>query len=233
MAGISAMLSDVVRLFFPHHCGGCGTDIIERSQFLCLKCQSDLPHTGYEKIAYNPVEKIFAGRVPVVAASSQFYFSKGHLIQHLIHQLKYKGNTDAGEYLGTEMGRALLASNRFCNLDVIVPLPLFADKEYKRGYNQAEVICKGMALMMQLPVQRNNVVRIRYTDSQTKKHRTERWQNVENSFAVKNKTALAGKSILLVDDVITTGATLEACSQAVLAIEGTRLSIVTLAIASS
>ena len=164
-----------------------------------------------------------------MAAHSEFYFSKESLIQHLIHQLKYKGNIKIGVYLGEMAGKTLLNSNRFNTVDALIPLPLFADKERQRGYNQAAVICNGISMVMNIPVIKDNIIRQRFTETQTLKHRTERWENVSGSFAVKNAVALKGKHLLLVDDVVTTGATLEACGNILLQIEGVRLSIVTLA----
>ena len=232
MPSLRTFFADALHIFFPHNCAGCGSDIITAEHFLCIQCVSRLPHTGFEKITPNPIENIFRGRLSLQAASSQFYFSKGHLVQYLIHQLKYKGNRQAGEYLGAIMGRALKDSGCFTGIDYLVPLPLYADKEYKRGYNQSEIICNGMQAAMQVPVHPKNVIRKRYTETQTKKHRAERWQNVEESFAVLNPEELKGRHILLVDDVITTGATIEACGQAILDIPGTSLSVATLAAAA-
>lgn len=182
--------------------------------------------------ANNPVEKIFWGRLAITAAMSEFYFAKGTLIQNLIHEFKYKGNKDVGMYLGAMMGSSLVSNNRFTKIDALIPLPLFADKEFKRGYNQATILCNGMSEVMEVPVIKNNVVRKRYTDTQTKKHRTERWENVEGSFTIINPKEIQDKHVLLVDDVVTTGATLEACGAEILKVEGTKLSIATLAFAS-
>jgi ComF family protein len=191
-----------------------------------------LPHTNFAQHANNPIEKIFWGRIPLVAAHSEFYFAKESLIQHLIHQLKYKGNQEIGIYLGELMGLSLLDSNRFNKIDYLIPLPLYPDKERKRGYNQAAVICMGMSRTMNVPVLSGNVTRMRFTETQTKKHRTERWQNVANSFMVKDKNQLRGKNILLIDDVITTGATLEACGNSIMQAGEVNLSIATLAMAT-
>jgi ComF family protein len=168
-------------------------------------------------------------RIPVAAAHSQFYFEKAFLIQHLIHQLKYKNNTAIGVYLGELMGKTLLNSNRFTAIDYLVPLPLYPDKERKRGYNQAAIICNGMSELMNVPVLTGNVLRQRFTQTQTRKHRTERWENVAGSFTFNNPAALKGKNILLVDDVITTGATLEACGSVILQTPEVKLYIATLA----
>ena len=175
---------------------------------------------------------MFWGRLPVAAAHSEFYFAKESLIQHLIHQLKYKGNQQIGMYLGELTGNSLLDSNRFKGLDYLVPLPLYPNKERKRGYNQAAVICEGMSSVMNVPVLLNNIVRRHSTETQTKKHRTERWENVSGSFMVNDPAKLEGKNILLIDDVITTGATLEACGTVIVNIKGTKLSIAALSTAT-
>jgi ComF family protein len=205
---------------------------VNDDNLLCLKCINDLPHTNFAIHANNPVEKIFWGRLAITAAMSEFYFTKETLIQTLIHEFKYKGNKELGLYLGAMMGKSLLNSQRFSKIDALVPLPLFADKEFKRGFNQATILCNGIGEILNVPVIKNNVVRKRFTETQTKKHRTERWQNVEGSFEINNIKEIKGKHILLVDDVITTGATLEACGAEILNIEGTQLSIATLALAS-
>ncbi len=232
MITLKNIFTDALYLFYPHICLGCGSDIIDKKNLLCLYCINELPHTNFALHENNPVEKIFTGRIKIKAAHSEFYFSKGQLVQHLIHQLKYKNNKEIGYYLGELMGNSLLRSNRFSNIDYLIPLPLFADKEFKRGYNQAEIICQGIHISTQIPVMLNNVVRRRSTETQTRKHRTERWENVEGSFTIMNPATLKGKNLLLVDDVITTGATLEACGQVILRVPDTSISFASLAHAS-
>ena len=229
---LKTIFADTIHLFYPHVCTGCGSDLIHKDHLLCLRCLNNLPHTNYAQHASNPIEKIFWGRIPLVAAHSEFYFSKESLIQHIIHQLKYKGNQDIGIYLGEILGRSLLNSNRFSGIDYLIPLPLYVDKERKRGYNQAAVICRGMSDVMHVPVLTGNVTRQRYTETQTKKHRTERWENVADSFVVNDKEGLRGKNVLLIDDVITTGATLEACGQSILQSLDVKLSVAVLAMAT-
>ncbi len=223
------IFASTLHLFYPHVCTGCGSDLLQQDNLLCLHCINNLPHTNFAQHNNNPVEKIFWGRIPITAAHSEFYFSKEFLIQQLIHQLKYKNNTAIGFYLGELMGKILLNSNRFNNIDYLIPLPLYPDKEHKRGYNQATIICNGMSEVMNIPVLNDNVIRQKFTETQTRKHRTERWENVEGSFKIKNPETLKGKNILLVDDVITTGATLEACGSVILQTEGAKLYIATLA----
>ena len=228
-----SILSDFSHLFYPHLCTGCGSDLLSAENLLCIKCYSQLPKTNYAQHAGNPIEKKFWGRLPLKAAHAEFYFAKETLVQQLIHQLKYKSNKAIGKYLGELMAASLLESNRFQNIDALVPLPLFAKKERKRGYNQAAIICEGMSTMMNVPVYNNLLVRQRFTETQTKKHREERWENVEGSFSLNKETVLEGKNILLVDDVVTTGATFEAAGMALLKVKNTSLSIAALAYASS
>ena len=137
IAQLKNIFNSTVHLFYPHICTGCGSDLLEENNLLCLRCIHDLPHTNFANLVNNPIEKYFWGRLPLTAAHSEFYFSKEFLIQHLIHQLKYKGDTEIGFYLGELMGRTMLNSSRFNSIDALIPLPLYADKEHKRGYNQA------------------------------------------------------------------------------------------------
>jgi ComF family protein len=205
--------------------------VIDKENFLCLECFDNLPQTNFALHANNPLEKKFWGRITLVSAMSQFYFSKESIVQNMIHELKYKGNKKAGHYFGNLMGKSLLNSNRF-HIDVIIPLPLFEKKEKTRGYNQSEILCNGISEIINKPIIKNNVVRKVFTETQTKKHRIERWKNVENIFLVTNPVDLDGKSILLVDDVITTGATIDACATEILKIKNVKLSVASLAMAS-
>lgn len=232
MITLKNIFADTLHLFYPHICTGCGSDLIGKDSLLCIQCINDLPHTHFADYPNNPIEKVFAGRIPFEAAHSEFYFSKGQLLQQLIHLLKYKNNREIGHYLGELMGNSLLRSNRFSHIDYLVPLPLFAEKEFKRGYNQAAIICNGIQAATQIPVMTKNVIRRHATETQTRKHRAERWQNVADSFMILDPASITGKNILLVDDVITTGATLEACGQVILQVPGTMISFAALAHAS-
>lgn len=233
LARLKNIFSSTLHLFYPHVCTGCGSDLLEEDNLLCLRCINDLPNTNFAHIANNPVEKYFWGRLPLTSAYSQFYFSKEFLIQHLIHQLKYKGDTEIGFYMGEIMGKSILQSDRFNSVDALIPLPLYADKERKRGYNQAAVICNGMSSVMNVPVLNGYVIRQHATETQTRKHRTERWENVKGSFKIAKENELKNKHLLLVDDVVTTGATLESCGNVILLqTENVKLSIATLAYAA-
>lgn len=231
-AAVKNIFSSTLHLFYPHICTGCGSDLLSKDELLCLRCIHDLPHTQFAALPNNPIEKYFWGRLGLEAATSQFYFTKEFLIQQLIHRLKYRGDTGIGVYLGEIMGHSLLKTGRFNTIDALIPLPMFADKEHKRGYNQATVICNGLSAIMNVPVLSNAVMRRHATETQTRKDRTGRWDNVKSSFAVAHKNELRGKHLLLVDDVVTTGATLEACGTTILEVEAVKLSIATLAYAA-
>lgn len=226
------IIAPVVHFFYPHNCIGCGSDIIERENFLCLECINELPHTNFALHANNPLEKFFWGRMPVTAGMSEFYFSKVSIVQNCIHEFKYKGNIKLGLYLGRMMGKSILNSNRFADIDFLIPLPLFTKKEFKRGFNQSAILCKGINEITNIPVMPDSVIRIKATETQTKKGRIERWENVEKSFSVVDVEKLKDKHVLLVDDVITTGATVEACGAQILKVEGAKLSIASLAFAT-
>ncbi|HJU45392.1 MAG TPA: ComF family protein [Chitinophagaceae bacterium] len=218
----------LLHLFFPHVCIGCGSDIVSRETLLCLRCLNDLPETNFHAHEDNPVEKIFWGRLSIHAATSQFYFTKGSLIQHLMHQLKYRGNKELGLQLGKLMGSYLKDTERFNDVQALVPLPLHPSRERHRGYNQSVVICNGLAEAMGIPILKNIVIRTHNTETQTKKNRIERWQNIEGKFELKRSDAIAGKHVLLVDDVITTGATLEACGSELMKAGCSSVSVATL-----
>ena len=226
---LTTIWNDFTHLLFPHTCAGCGTDNLSRQLPLCIQCINRLPLTNFNLHANNPVEKCFWGRMPLAAATALCHFTAGSLIQHLLHQLKYRGNKEAGEFLGGMMGQSLKTAARFRDIDMLVPLPLFAARQKKRGYNQSAVLCKGIAGVLQLPVIQEAVQRLAATETQTHKNRIERWMNMEGKFELVNPAAVTGKHLLLVDDVVTTGATLEACGHELLKAGNVTLSIATLA----
>ncbi|MFM2361385.1 MAG: hypothetical protein RLZZ316_287 [Bacteroidota bacterium] len=229
MAFLKRWSDGLMHLFFPHTCAACGTDVLNEETALCLKCLHQLPVTNFHQHANNPVEKIFWGKLSITAATSYCHFTKHSLIQSILHQAKYKNNQQAAVYMGRLLGNSLLQSQRFNTIDAIVPLPLFAARLKKRGYNQATLISQGIGLVIGKPIIDNAVTRLSATETQTHKNRVERWQNMQGRFMATNTAVLENKHILLVDDVVTTGATLEACGHEILKITGTQLSIATIA----
>jgi len=228
MALLKEIKDSLLHFAFPHVCEGCGTDNLQPEHLLCLRCLSSLPGTNFHLHANNPIEKIFWGRIPIVCATAQYYFTKESMMQHLMHQFKYKGNKEVGLYLGRLMGWAMAESNRFSSIDALIPLPLHRSKEHKRGYNQAMVLCEGISGVLNKPVLKNSVTRTVHTDTQTRKNRIQRWQNMEGKFELIHDSSMEGKHLLLIDDVVTTGATLEACGREILKSKNVQLSIATL-----
>lgn len=231
MFTVKEIKESVLHLFFPHICTGCGSDILNVESALCMRCVDAMPETNFELHPDNPVEKSFWGRLPLIGATAQFYFTKESLMQHLMHQFKYKGNRELGIQLGRMMGEQIMNSGRF-DADALVPLPLFPVKEKRRGYNQATVLCQGMAERMKIPILDKAITRPQHTETQTKKGRIERWKNMEGKFILSDPDAIKNKHLLLVDDVVTTGATLEACGNELLKAENVRLSLATLCTAT-
>jgi ComF family protein len=189
-----------------------------------------MPRTDFHTFRDNPIQKLFWGRTSVESSTSLLYFNKGAKVQQMLHQLKYKGNTEIGEMLGQELGRSMNNSEYFKGITAVIPVPLHPKKEKLRGYNQSMMIARGVASMMAVET-RKNLVKRTSTDSQTRKSRYDRWQNVESVFEIKEPESLYGKHILLIDDVVTTGATIEACVNELLKLPGTKVSVATIACA--
>jgi len=188
-----------------------------------------MPITCFEYFTANPIEKIFWGRVQILSAAAHLYFTSGSQVQHSLHLLKYKGRKEIGIYFGQQMGESLKRSSRFGDCEIIIPLPLFASREKKRGYNQASLIANGISQKLKIPVINDAISRIKKTETQTNKSRIERWQNMESTFEIRDPLKISGKHVLLVDDVVTTGASLEACARVLLDCPGVKVSIACLA----
>lgn len=231
MIKLSKTFNDLLELFYPTLCIACGDRLISQEKYLCMNCWTDVPLTNFHLNPENRVAQLFWGRTQIENASAWFSYKKGSNYQHLIHFIKYKGLKELGFETGRRFGLALVESPNFNTIDIIVPVPLHPKKEKKRGYNQSEWIARGMAETMHKPLSTNNLIRNLHTSTQTKKNRFERWQNVENIFAVNKPDELSNKHILLVDDVVTTGSTLEACAFTLLKIESVKVSIATLGFA--
>lgn len=224
-----AFTKDFTQLFFPHHCLACGGDHLPPSAGLCFHCANKLPLTHDFERADNPAEKTFWGRVPLAAAGALYHYAPGTVLQEILHRLKYHHQPQWGHFLGRAMGRALSQSPRFASVDALVPVPLHPHKMRSRGYNQAECIAQGIQETWNKPVLTTALVKLTLGQSQTQKSRLTRWEALQNSFALGATASLLHQHLLLVDDVLTTGATLEACAQQLLRIPGLRLSVATAA----
>lgn len=231
MHWLQESFNDFIQILFPQHCIGCGSDQLVTNGFLCVHCLDSLPVTGYFSHAQNPAAERLFGRLPVRNAAAAYYFNKGSLVQRLLHELKYQRNEQVGVYLGKLVAKYISNNPLYQSIDALVPLPLNPKKQYKRGFNQSAAICQGIAEICNLPVYDKAVIRTIYTQTQTKKSRIDRWHNMDGVFAVTNEALLQNKHLLLVDDVITTGATIESCGNEILRVSGTSLSIATVALA--
>ena len=231
MLSIKQYMEGFIGLLFPRTCCACGAYLSQQEDILCIACEYELPQTNFHLTEDNPVARRFWGRVDVKNATALYNFSKGGKVQHLIHQLKFKGKKEAGLFLGRKLGRQLVASPLYKDIDLVVPLPLHKKRLRQRGYNQCDLFAQGIAEALGTQWQPNVLVRSDFTTSQTKKGRIERWENVKDLFTLNKGFSIEGKNILLVDDVITTGATLEACATALLQANGATVSVATIAMA--
>lgn len=227
------LFENVVNLFYPRVCAACGDTLLKDEETVCLKCRYLLPKTGYELHADNPLAQMFYGRVRFHAVTACFFFAKQGKVQHLIHELKYKGNREAGVFLGQQLGESLKNAPLFQGIDYLVPVPLHPKREKKRGYNQSLMIARGIAEVTGIAIGDRFLVRGVNTATQTKKSKEERFQNVKDIFQVCHAEELQGKHILLIDDVLTTGATLESCAHKFEDIPGITISAATAACAGN
>ncbi|OQY02356.1 MAG: hypothetical protein B6I20_06920 [Bacteroidetes bacterium 4572_117] len=223
---------DLFNLFFPRKCNNCGSNLDKTELEVCKKCLFEIPKTNFHTDTDNPVNKTFWGRVNVEFATSGFYFTKKSILQNLLHSIKYHNKKELAFELGKYLGVQLIKSGCFGNCDVIIPIPLHPAKKKKRGYNQSEWIAMGMSDKMRIPVDTKVLKRHVNSKSQTKKNREERWENVRSAFSVEIPEKFPGKHILLIDDVITTGATIEACASQLIEKLKVKVSVASLAYAS-
>jgi len=226
-------LNALTHLFYPHLCEGCSKPLVPGEKVLCITCTTLLPETGYHHIPGNETELRFAGRIPFMHATSYAWFTHDGLLQHLIHGLKYKDKKETGEWLGRRFGNELSATDWISSVDLIIPVPLHPAKLARRGYNQSMCIAEGLSAALKIPASDNMLQRIKETETQTSKTRSERVNNMEGAFLVAGNAQLVGKHILICDDVLTTGATLEACALSLMKQKSIKISIATIGIAVS
>ena len=218
-------------LLLPQLCEGCRTPLMYQERVLCMSCTMELPQTGFHHIGNNAAALRLAGLLTYRHATAFTYFTPDGLLQHLLHRLKYSGRKSIGKFLGLQAGYALQAAPWIGEIDAIVPVPLHIKKERKRGYNQSGVISEGIAEVLGKPVLHRALARTRNTDSQTQKSRAERVLNVQDAFVAPGKDPFAGMHLLLIDDVLTTGATLGAAGAVLRAAPGVELSVCTIGLA--
>ena len=229
----SEWLNSILNLFYPRVCAACGEALLKDEETVCLKCRYLLPKTGYELNAENPLAQHFYGRVRFHAVTACFFFAKSGKVQHLIHELKYKGNKEAGIFLGQQLGETIKEAPLFQGIDYLIPVPLHPKREKQRGYNQSLMIAKGISEVTGIAIGDKYLVRGIYTETQTHKTAEERFKNVKDIFEVRFAEELKEKHVLLIDDVLTTGATLESCAHQLENIPGISISAATAACAGN
>lgn len=228
---MTSFIDDFLSLFFPRTCEICGDSLDKNEDLICIYCLGHLPYTNWHKDKENPLHTVFWGKIPVQGVTAMFYFHHGNRVQTLLHKFKYKGVWELGVFVGKRYGYLLKEVFPFKEVELIVPVPLHPKKKKIRGYNQSEQFAIGLAQSMNIEVISKNLFRKTASETQTRKTKIERWENVKDIFGVNNPEYFIGKHILLVDDVITTGSTLEACASILLEIEGVQISVAAIAAA--
>lgn len=224
-------ISDFVSLFFPQVCLGCKRALVFQEEYLCTHCYHSLPYTSFHLDKDNQAAKSLWGRIPAETVASYFYFTYGSPIQQILHSIKYRNRPKAAQYFGRLYGTELKGAEAFKDATLIIPVPLHRKRLMQRGYNQSEYFGKGLSESMGIKMRSTVLRRIRHRKSQTTKSRYERYENTAGIFKIVRPKDIAGQHVILVDDVLTTGATLEACASALLEVEGVRVSVITLAFA--
>lgn len=222
------LVNELADLLYPHACLVCGGELLKNEEEVCLKCLYQLPRTNNYLERENNAEQFMAARIPFERIATYCIYSKGGMLEPLIHHLKYHGKRGIGLLLGRLFGRDLQGSDFLHPVNWIVPVPLHPKREKERGYNQAEMIARGLSEVTALPVSTGNLVRVIFNPTQTKRTKTQRWENVKGIFEVVDSSLFEGKHLLLVDDVITTGSTIEACGLALQACKEVTISVATL-----
>ena len=219
------LIEDFISLFFPRVCNACEAPLMHNEEIICMSCLFHLPKTNFHQDQENPVSRLFWGRVNIHAAAAFYYFRKGSKIQHLMHQFKYKGHKEVGVFIGDLYGDELKKSPCFNTVNVVIPVPLHRKKIKKRGFNQSERFAMGLSQSMKIDLVTSVLVRKTASETQTKKTKFRRWENVKEIFDIEQAKTLEGKHLLLVDDVITTGSTIEACATVLHQIPGVKVSV--------
>src|SRR5690554_481737 len=207
-------ISDFLSLFFPEVCLGCKRTLIHQEEYICTHCKFSLPYTGFHLEKENRAVKKLWGRAPIENVVSYIYFINGSHVQQIMHSIKYRNNPFVAQFLGRRYGAELNAVESFNDADLIVPVPLHKKRLIQRGYNQSEYFGKGLSESMGIEIHTKIIKRTKHRKSQTTRNRYERYENTKGIFKVIKPENIVDQHILLVDDVLTTGATLEACANA-------------------
>lgn len=220
---------DFIALLYPHYCDACDGELVKGEEILCSRCILDLPRSNFHLDRFNPLFRRLHGRLNIKRAMAFFVFRKSGNVQNLLHALKYRNRPEIGQRLGLVYGEEL-SSEYSREFDMIVPVPLHPARKRQRGYNQSEEFAKGLSVSWKVPVEPAMLTRVTRTQTQTRRGKLNRWENVREVFQISASAAANGKRILLVDDIITTGATIEACGHELLRAGCKELSVACLAV---
>lgn len=222
-------LKDFLHIFYPKVCVNCNEQLLQNEKTICTFCRHDLPLTNFLSYTENKVSKIFYGRITIEKAYSLLFFRKESITKNLIHELKYRGNEEIGNFFGNWLGEILALNKQFSNVDYIIPVPIHSKKRKIRGYNQVTKFGECLSYHLNIPFNEEVLVRKSSTKTQTLKARFERFNDLDTKFSLTNTATFKNKHVLIIDDVITTGATLEACAMELLKSPGIKISILTMA----
>ncbi|MDR1562749.1 MAG: double zinc ribbon domain-containing protein [Dysgonamonadaceae bacterium] len=221
-------IKSFINLIFPKHCVVCGAPLVDGEEYLCLKCFLDLPKMNCVSYSNNRAAERFMGKVPVERALGYLHYKKQEMAAKIVAEIKYKNNRKLGEWMGALMASDIAPSGFFDGIDLLVPVPLHWTKKHKRGFNQSTAIARGIQSVTAIPIEEKNISRRKANATQTKKKWFDRWLNTVNLFKIVDAESFKGKHILIIDDVLTSGSTMEAVAKTTVNVEGVKISILAL-----
>lgn len=231
MTSIKDIFNSFIDTLFPRICPVCNNVLLSHEKHICTKCRIDIPITRYHMQEFNAMEQLFAGKTPIEKAVGYFFYEKGNPYSNILHNIKYRNNPQLGQYVAKLFAQELLSRDIFRDIDCIIPVPLHHRKKIQRGYNQSEYIAKGFSDVFDIPVHNNIIIAHKSHESQTNKGIYERWLNTQNIFSAQNTHVLENKHVLIVDDVVTTGATLLSAALTIASVPNIKISLATLGVA--
>lgn len=231
MTSIKDIFNSFIDTLFPRICPVCNNVLLSHEKHICTKCRIDIPITRYHMQEFNAMEQLFAGKTPIEKAVGYFFYEKGNPYSNILHNIKYRNNPQLGQYVAKLFAQELLSRDIFRDIDCIIPVPLHHRKKIQRGYNQSEYIAKGFSEVFDIPVHNNIIIAHKSHESQTNKGIYERWLNTQNIFSAQDTQVLENKHVLIVDDVVTTGATLLSATLTIASVPNIKISLATLGVA--